>query len=52
MEPFVLERPQPLSTSSEIHPTKDMEDDTSNQLTKEDLNVLLQGLEQLDFEQP
>ena len=52
MQPFVLEvHPTvPLSTKKKPLPNKD--EDTSSESTKEDMEVLLKGIAELDFDHP
>ena len=51
MQPFLPEAQQTTTSTIEKKPI-DKEDDTSSELTEEDMDVLLKGITELEFEHP
>lgn len=52
MQPFVPEAQQTAPSNTEKKPLVDKEEDTSSKSTEEDMDVLLKGIAELDFDHP
>ena len=52
MQPFILEAQQTAPSNTNKKPLVDKEEDTSSESTEEDMDVLLKGIVELDFDHP
>ena len=52
MQPFVPEAQQTVPSNTKKKPLLDKEEDTSSESTEEDMDALLKGITELDFDHP